>query len=64
MMRIQRNPTHKRAFTLVELLVVMAVLVLLSSLVLSALAGAAEQARENRTRSQIQKIHELLMSRY
>ncbi|MEX1041201.1 MAG: prepilin-type N-terminal cleavage/methylation domain-containing protein [Pirellulaceae bacterium] len=64
MKRIQRNQTHKQAFTLVELLVVMAVLVLLSSLVLSALAGAAEQARENRTRSQIQKIHELLMSRY
>jgi prepilin-type N-terminal cleavage/methylation domain-containing protein len=64
MMRIQRNQTHKQAFTLVELLVVMAVMVLLASLVLSALAGAAEQARENRTRSQIQKIHELLMSRY
>lgn len=64
MLRFNRRHTHKQAFTLVELLVVMAVMTLLASLVLSALSGAAEQARENRTRSQIQKIHELLMSRY
>lgn len=52
------------AFTLIELLVVMAVLALMSSLVLVGLASASETARVNRTRSQIQKIHELLMSRY
>ncbi|PQO27403.1 hypothetical protein C5Y96_17850 [Blastopirellula marina] len=52
------------AFTLVELLVVMGVLAMLSSLVLVGLASAAEQARVNRTRSQVQKIHELLMTRW
>lgn len=52
------------AFTLVELLVVMGVLAMLSSLVLVGLASAAEQARINRTRSQVQKIHELLMPRW
>jgi len=52
------------AFTLVELLVVMGVLAMLSSLVLVGLSSAAEQARVNRTRSQIQKIHQLLMPRW
>ncbi|MBA2117316.1 type II secretion system protein [Bremerella alba] len=52
------------AFTLVELLVVMGVLAMLSSLVLVGLSSAAEQARINRTRSQVQKIHELLMPRW
>ncbi len=52
------------AFTLVELLVVMGVLAMLSSLVLVGLSSAAEQARANRTRSQVQKIHELLMPRW
>ncbi|MFN3148759.1 type II secretion system protein [Bremerella sp.] len=52
------------AFTLVELLVVMGVLAMLSSLVLVGLSSAAEQARVNRTRSQVQKIHELLMPRW
>lgn len=54
----------RTAFTLVELLVVMGVLAMLSSLVLVGLASAAEQARANRTRSQIQKINELLMPRW
>ncbi|WDI40932.1 type II secretion system protein [Bremerella sp. P1] len=52
------------AFTLVELLVVMGVLAMLSSMVLVGLSSAAEQARANRTRSQVQKIHELLMPRW
>ncbi|RCS54553.1 prepilin-type N-terminal cleavage/methylation domain-containing protein [Bremerella cremea] len=52
------------AFTLVELLVVMGVLALMSSMVLVGLASAAEQARVARTRGQIQKIHELLMTRW
>ncbi len=52
------------AFTLVELLVVMGVLALMSSMVLVGLASAAEQARIARTRGQVQKIHELLMTRW
>lgn len=61
--QFDRRPMRP-AFTLVELLVVMGVLAMLSSLVLVGLASAAEQARINRTRSQIQKIHELLMPRW
>ncbi len=52
------------AFTLVELLVVMGILAMMASMVLVGLSSAAEQARLNRTRSQIQKIHELLMPRW
>ncbi|PQO38163.1 type II secretion system protein [Blastopirellula marina] len=55
---------NRPAFTLVELLVVMGVLALMSSMVLVGLASAAEQARVARTRGQIQKIHELLMTRW
>lgn len=55
---------RRPAFTLVELLVVMGVLAMMSSLVLVGLASAAEQARVARTRSQVQKIHELLMTRW
>ncbi|WP_158265230.1 type II secretion system protein [Blastopirellula marina] len=66
---IHKAPTvvrnaNRPAFTLVELLVVMGVLALMSSMVLVGLASAAEQARVARTRSQIQKIHELLMTRW
>lgn len=58
-----RRP-NRPAFTLIELLVVMGVLALMSSMVLVGLASAAEQARVTRTRGQIQKIHELLMTRW
>lgn len=56
--------TTRRGFTLVEMLVVVTILGLLSGMVLVALAGAAETAREARTRSQIQKLNEFLMNRY
>ncbi|MBI1246344.1 prepilin-type N-terminal cleavage/methylation domain-containing protein [bacterium] len=59
-----RQRRLRPAFTLVELLVVMGVLALMSSLVLVGLASAAETARLNRTRSQIMKIHALIMERY
>ena len=62
--RSQVRNANRPAFTLVELLVVMGVLALMSSMVLVGLASAAEQARVARTRGQIQKIHELLMSRW
>ncbi|MBI1246345.1 hypothetical protein GC197_00695 [bacterium] len=62
--RQSRNCLRQPAFTLVELLVVMGVLVLMSSMVLVGLASAAETARVNRTRSQITKIHALVMERY
>lgn len=56
--------TIRRGFTLVEMLVVVTILGLLSGMVLVALAGAAETARETRTRSQIAKLNEFIMNRY
>lgn len=55
---------RRRGFTLVELLVVCAVVAVLLSMVLFALRGAAEQARVDRTRAQITKIHDLMIARY
>lgn len=61
-----RNQTRtiRRGFTLVEMLVVVVILGLLSGMVLVALAGAAETAREARTRTQITKLNEFIMTRY
>ena len=53
-----------RAFTLMELLIVMMIMTLLAGLALSALAGAMELAREQRTRVIITKIDQLIMDRY
>jgi prepilin-type N-terminal cleavage/methylation domain-containing protein len=52
------------AFTLIELLIVIAIIGLLASSVLFAMWGAMEQAREARTRTQIAKLNELLNSRW
>ncbi|EAQ80002.1 prepilin-type N-terminal cleavage/methylation domain-containing protein [Blastopirellula marina] len=54
----------RRGFTLVEMLVVVVILGLLSGMVLLALAGAGESAREARTRGQITKLNEFIMTRY
>jgi prepilin-type N-terminal cleavage/methylation domain-containing protein len=62
-----QNPKSKippRAFTLMELLIVMMIMTLLAGLALSALAGATEAAREQRTRAIIAKIDQLIMERY
>ena len=61
------NPKRSRdrlAFTLVELLMVIMLIGILASFVLVALAGVNESAKEDRTRAQIMKIHELLMERW
>ena len=54
----------RSAFTLMELLIVMMIMTLLAGLALSALAGATEAAREQRTRAIIAKIDSLIMERY
>lgn len=54
----------RAAFTLTELLVVIMVIALLASMVLFAMAGVQEQARRQRTRSQIARLHELVMERW
>jgi prepilin-type N-terminal cleavage/methylation domain-containing protein len=61
-----RNPHSaiwpRPAFTLMELLVVMMIMTLLAGLALSAMAGATEAAREQRTRAIIAKIDQLIMA--
>lgn len=52
------------AFTLVELLTVIAVIGVLASMVLFALFSVQETARGKRTRAQIAKIHELISGRW
>jgi prepilin-type N-terminal cleavage/methylation domain-containing protein len=55
---------RRRGFTLMELLIAMMILTLLAGITLSALAGATEAAREQRTRAIIAKIDSLIMERY
>jgi prepilin-type N-terminal cleavage/methylation domain-containing protein len=64
MFRFHPRPSSRRGFTLVELLVVCTILAILMSLVLMALAGATEQARNDRTRAEITKLHSLVMNRW
>ena len=51
----------RKAFTLVELLVVVLIVGILATIVLSAMFQAGEAAKAARTRAQIQKIHNLLV---
>ena len=54
----------RRGFTLVELLVVVAVLGLLAGILLTGLLTAAESAKRSKTRSTIKKINLLLMENW
>ena len=54
----------RRAFTLVELVVVIVILAILSSLLLSGLAGARQRAKIDKTRSTIRKLHEIVIPLY
>ncbi len=56
--------TRTMGFTLIELLVVIMLIGIMASFVLVALAGVTTQAKEDRTRAQIMKIHELLMEQW
>lgn len=53
-----------RAFTLVELLVAVAIIAILAGLLLGVAARAAESGREARTKSMITRIHTLVMQQY
>lgn len=54
----------RRAFTLVELLVVITILAILASMVLFALAASTETARLAKTKSTINKLNALIMAKY
>lgn len=55
---------RRRGVTLVELMVICAILGVLMGMVLFALQGATEQARADRTRAQVVKINDLIMERW
>jgi prepilin-type N-terminal cleavage/methylation domain-containing protein len=50
----------RRGFTLVELLVSIAILALLATILLVGIAGVTEVAREDRTTTQIERLHAIL----
>lgn len=60
----QRIASRRRGVTLVELMVICAILGVLMGMVLFALQGATETARADRTRAQVVKINDLIMSRW
>jgi prepilin-type N-terminal cleavage/methylation domain-containing protein len=63
---MKRRPRKStvRAFTLIELMLVIAVMAILAAATGAALAQAMEQGRVSRTQAQIARIHGLLMTRY
>jgi prepilin-type N-terminal cleavage/methylation domain-containing protein len=59
-----RDRSQPTGFTLVELMVVMAIMTILSAMIAVAVTGAQESARVAHTRAVITRIHTLLMDRY
>ena len=55
---------RRRGFTLVELLMVIALIGILASVMLVALYAAAQSAKVRRTEQQVERIHSLLMTRW
>jgi prepilin-type N-terminal cleavage/methylation domain-containing protein len=57
-------PAKRSGFTLIELMVVLVIIGLLSSLMLAGLAGARHRAKVAKTKSTIRKIHEIVVPQY
>jgi prepilin-type N-terminal cleavage/methylation domain-containing protein len=58
------NRPVRRAFTLVELMVVIVIIAILSSLTLAGLSGVRQRAREDKTKSTIRKIDAVIRPMY
>jgi len=54
----------RRAFTVIELMVVISIIALLAAMAASALSNAAEQARAQRTRAIVNKIDQLIAEKW
>lgn len=59
-----QNQPARRAFTLVELMVVIMIIAILSSLTLAGLSGVRQRAREDKTKSTIRKIDAVIRPMY
>lgn len=59
-----QGKSRRLSFTLVELLISVALIALLASTTMMALYGVTEHAKETRTRAQIAKLHELIMAKW
>ena len=62
--QISRRGVSRPSFTLIELMIVLAIITILASALLYALFGVAEDAKGARTRAQIAKLHELVMLKH
>ena len=63
-MRGEMKKIARPGFTLLELLVVIAMIALIASAILFAMFGALEEAKGARTRAEITRLHEIIMERY
>lgn len=63
-MKRRARKSTSRAFTLIELMLVMGMMAILMAATGLALAQAMEQGRASRTQAQIARIHSLLMTRF
>lgn len=59
-----RHGARRRSFTLVEMLTVVTIIGILAGTVLFALYNATREAKIARTKTQIQRLHQLLMTRW
>ena len=57
-------PARRRAFTLVELLIVIIILAILGSIIMFAMFSSQEAARAAKTRNMIAKLNALIMPKY
>jgi prepilin-type N-terminal cleavage/methylation domain-containing protein len=63
-LQIRASKTPVRGLTLIELLITMTIIAIISAAILGTAAAAMENARRNRTRSTITKLHGLVMERW